>query len=168
MFSMLRQRLACSRPPVLFLDIDGVLAPFDHRQPDMTPAHVGGWQGTVLYSPSIVARIRDLHNAGLVEVRWLTSWDEDAPQLFAPATGLGDYVGYNEPSTGTGYWKEHIVRTFAATGRRFIWLDDEMVDHPTSRELAAETDGQGLCIAPDPRIGLTPAHMDTVERFARS
>lgn len=168
LFSRLCRLFVRRRPPVLFLDIDGVLAPFDHRQPEMVPVYVGGWQGTVLVSPPLLDRIRILHESGLVEVRWLTSWDDDAPNLFEPATGLGSYTGYPEPSTGLGYWKEHVVRTHADTGQAFIWVDDEMADHPTCRRFAADTAGQGLFITPDPRVGLTLADLDAIETFARN
>lgn len=166
--TLLRRVFRRRRPPVLFLDIDGVLAPFEHRQPEMVPISVGGWQGTVLVSPPVLDKIRVMHETGLIEVRWLTSWDEDAPDLFAPATGLGAYTGYPEPSTGAGYWKENVVRTHAASGRPFIWVDDEMADYPSCDQFAIEVAGHGLFVAPDPRTGLAMSDLDAIETFARA
>ena len=69
------------RPPLLLLDVDGVLNAMRWELPP-------GWEqgvfnGYVLsWDPTITARLRDLHESGRVEIQWLTT----------------------RPRTRTGYW----------------------------------------------------------------
>jgi hypothetical protein len=155
-------------PPKLFLDIDGVLAPFDNRQPDMEPVVVGGWHGTIIVSRSVIARLADLHAREVVAIEWLTSWEDDANTVLAPRVGLDTYPVHMEPAHRTElYWKEHVVRDHAATGARFIWVDDEMTDHDAHVTVAADYP-DGLVIAPDPHVGLTHEHLDQIEAYAQA
>lgn len=156
-----------SAPPVCFLDIDGVLAPFDRRQPGLEPVRVGGYYGTLLVSPSIIARIRDLHRARVIEVRWLTSWEDDANTCLAPLVGLDTYPVHHEPDgpMGERYWKETVVRDHAQSGQRFVWIDDEMTFYNSHVTVSADHGEQGLVIAPDSLTGLTHAQVDMIERF---
>lgn len=152
----------------LFLDVDGVLAPFDNRQTDMEPVVVGGWHGTIIVSPSIIARLADLHARNLIAIEWLTSWEDDANTMLAPRIGLGQYPVHLEPDVRTElYWKEHVVRDHAATSARFIWVDDEMTDHQAHATVPRDFP-DGLVIAPDPLVGLTHEHLDLIEAYAQA
>jgi hypothetical protein len=73
------------RVPVWLLDIDGVLNAVA-REPDRSvwpdwqqgSAEAGGVSWPIRFSPSVSRAIRRLHEQGLVEVRWLTTWRSDA------------------------------------------------------------------------------------------
>ena len=84
------------RPPVLLLDVDGVLNAFDR-----VPAARGGWddwqhggataEGTrwpITWSPRVVATLSDWHEQGRVELRWLTTWGHDANDELRRLLGL--------------------------------------------------------------------------------
>lgn len=64
------------------------------------------------------------------------------------------------------WWKFDVVRRLvrAEPGRRLVWLDDDL---STDEQVRAWTRAHADCllIAPDPRTGLVPRHLDAVERF---
>jgi hypothetical protein len=71
--------------PVWLLDIDGVLnavaaEPDRSVWPDWQQgsAEAGGASWPIRFSPSVARTIRRLHEQDLVEVRWLTTWRDDA------------------------------------------------------------------------------------------
>jgi HAD domain in Swiss Army Knife RNA repair proteins len=74
-----------NRVPVWLLDIDGVLNAVAH-EPDRSvwpdwqhgSAEADGVSWPIRFSPSVARTIRRLHERGLVEVRWLTTWRSDA------------------------------------------------------------------------------------------
>ena len=74
-------------PPVLLLDVDGVLNAVRRDLPE-------GWRrgtfnGYVLsWDPTVIARLRALHESGRVELQWLTTWTEMADRLLAEPMGL--------------------------------------------------------------------------------
>src|SRR3954470_6436440 len=110
--------------PILLLDVDGVLNAARLDLPD-------GWKrgmfnGYVLsWDPTVLARLRELHESGQVEIQWLTTWAEDADRLLAEPMGLPrglrvharDGVGptgYSSPAGGaTGWWKLAAARAVA-------------------------------------------------------
>jgi hypothetical protein len=167
---ILRRKPAPAAPrPVVFVDIDGVLAPLAMRE-GLEVAHVGGWQGTVVYDPAVIAYLRRWHEEGLAEVRWLTSWDDDANTCFAPQVGLPTFFVHPEPlrSDGRGWWKEAVVcHHLYETPRRVVWLEDEAADSPAARLVAEAEPHRALIIVPDDRVGLTVADCAVVEEFLR-
>lgn len=161
-------------PPVWLLDVDGVI---NARRPGWggPPRKRGCWSAsdayeyTICWAPPLIDRIRDLHETGIVEVRWCTTWccNADAlerlwalpplPRAFtAPVKG-------DEASAA----KLAAVRRVLAEGRRLVWTDDTEV--PTSGDLHDEliADGRALLIRPKGATGLQPEHLDAIERFTR-
>ncbi|MGY2065640.1 HAD domain-containing protein [Blastococcus sp. SYSU DS0619] len=167
-------------PPVLLLDVDGVLNALRRDLPE-------GWRrgtfhGYVLsWDPSVVARLREWHDSGRVELQWLTTWTELADQLLAEPMGLPRGLrthsrdvlptGFGGPLGAlTGWWKLAAAREVAEAepGRRIVWIDDDLADQAedTSEWLAAS--GQVLVVAPDHVLGLTHAELDRVEAWLGS
>jgi len=92
-----------------FLDVDGVLNTWDTPHPRhgtyrVVQILVGRRLLRVEYSPSIVARINTMHTTGLVEVVWLTSWNEHARTALAPMIGLLDFAVVSRPRPGSTRW----------------------------------------------------------------
>lgn len=165
-------------PPVLLLDVDGVLNAVRRDLPE-------GWRrgtfnGYVLsWDPSVVARLRGWHEAGRVELQWLTTWTEMADRLLAEPMGLprglrthdlDDVLptGFGGRLGGlSGWWKLAAARAVADAepGRRIVWIDDDLADQAadTSEWLAAN--GRVYVVAPDFSTGLTHAELDRVEAW---
>ena len=71
-------------PPLLLLDVDGVLNALGRPLPDAWPdwrkgeATAAGRDYVIAWSPSVVRQIVDWHESGRAEVQWLTTWGHDA------------------------------------------------------------------------------------------
>ncbi|WP_196454402.1 hypothetical protein [Planomonospora sp. ID82291] len=156
--------------PVWLLDVDGVInasRPGWGGPPRSGTAYSGGDAYRIRWAPALLDRIRALHRAGGVEIRWCSTWCADADQM-ERLFGL--------PRLARA-WSEHLSATAAATakltaardvlaqGRRLIWTDDVEVPAggPVHDELTAG--GRALLIAPSPGRGLQPEHMDAIEAF---
>jgi hypothetical protein len=163
--------------PVWLLDVDGVLNAIA-TQPDRTVWPADQWLRTTAEAqgsdwPILAARpvldlIREVHEQGLAEVRWHTTWQQHAVKTLAPALDLPEFPvqddlgavdGYFDDESGTvryRWWKrpaaEHVVQV---EGRRLIWTDDDISTHRSQLDALAEH----LLIAPQTRLGLTPRHL---------
>ena len=168
-------------PPILLLDVDGVLNAVRLDLPR-------GWRrgmfnGYVLsWDPSVVTRLRTLHDSGRVELQWLTTWTEMADSLLAEPMGLprglrthqrDDVLptGFGGEFRGlSGWWKLAAARAVAEAepDRRIVWIDDDLAEQgeDTSEWLAAN--GQVLVVSPDFTRGLTHAELDRVEAWLGS
>ncbi|MEV5819393.1 hypothetical protein AB0L22_09470 [Micromonospora haikouensis] len=159
-------------PPVWLLDVDGVI---NASRPGWSAAPRKGYasDNTTSYrlrwAPALIDRIRTIHKAGTVEIRWCTTWCAYADQLerlFAlPPLGRAFTDDINGEAASTA--KLTAARQVLADGRRLIWTDDTEV--PPGGDVHDELTGSGraLLIRPRGSIGLQPEHMDRIEAFAR-
>ena len=165
-------------PPVLLLDVDGVLNAVRADLPE-------GWErgtfnGYVLsWDPTVVARLRGWHEAGRVELQWLTTWTEMADSLLAEPMGLprglrthgrDDVLptGYSGERRGiSGWWKLAAAQAVAEAepDRRIVWIDDDLADQATDTSEWLAANPRVLVVAPDLFVGLTPAELDRVEAW---
>jgi hypothetical protein len=165
-------------PPVLLLDVDGVLNAVRHELPEGWRR--GTYNGYVLsWDPVVVARLREWHESGRVELQWLTTWTGMADRILAEPMGLPRGLRTHDREdvlpTGfggrlgglSGWWKLAAARGVAEAepDRRIVWIDDDLADQApdTSEWLAAH--GHVLVVAPDFRTGLTHAELDRVEAW---
>lgn len=163
-------------PPVWFLSVDGVvnaLGPADHHDVDdfvSTVAATRGETRSITFSPSIIDRINRLSCDRIVEIRWVSEWEQDARSLFAPAVGLDAFLAHSNPQeveSPMSWWKGAIViGEYLKSGRPFIWTDDELDEEIV--ESFSEEPVPLLLLAPDPAVGLTQTQLDQIEEFARS
>lgn len=162
--------------PVWLLDVDGVInvsKPRWHEQPRSGYAYAEGHGYKMRWAPTLVRRIEELRSTGLVELRWCTTWCYWADQL----EYLWGWPHVARAFTGTETHPELVriakhdaARAVVGEGRRLIWTDD--VEVPTEGDLYDDLTFVGrrngvLLIKPDGRYGLTPAHLELIERFAR-
>lgn len=114
----------------VFLDVDGVVAPFAGLLaglPDAETIPMPG-SGSVVYSPAVVAAVGDLP----ARVVWLTDREDDAPTTWNAR--LGQLAAHLEPETTepvNGWWKLDALAEFLADNpgvRRAIWWDDKSGD----------------------------------------
>lgn len=161
-----------SAPPVLLLDVDGVVNAMRPPWDDVERTKCHGL--TIRWAPAAVDRLRAMHDAGLVEVRWCTTWCGFPDQLAA----LGDVLGLDlmsafgrRPASKTwGDLKVEAAIAVLAEGRQLVWVDDGEVDagrrlFPAVAE--GEADGRALLVQPESLHGLTSEHLDEIEAFAR-
>jgi hypothetical protein len=164
--------------PILLLDVDGVLNVARRDLPDGWGR--GTFNGYVLtWDPTVTARLRRLHEAGRVELQWLTTWTSDADRLLAEPMGLPRGLAVHErPGAGptgysgawggaAGWWKLDVARdvALAEPDRRIVWIDDDLAEQAadTGQWLAANP--HVLVVAPDLFRGLTHAQLDEVEAW---
>ena len=167
-----------SPPPVLLLDVDGVLNAVRLDLPE-------GWRrGTyngysLLWNPSVTARLRALHESGRVELQWLTTWTELADQLLAEPMGLPRGLrthgregvlptGFGGERRGVpGWWKLAAARAVAEAepDRRIVWIDDDLADQAEDTEEWLAAHGHVLVVSPDFTAGLTHEHLDEIEAW---
>jgi hypothetical protein len=160
--------------PLWLLDVDGVInaLPEDRGVPDgYKRVKVNGFW--ITYRPRLVEFIRDLHESGRVEVRWLTTWCDKAAELLAPELGLPltcVVEGTRELVTGrASWWKaQAATRVLAADDTRpVIWTDDDLSYGNRAGELEwlRHYPSTTLLISPDPCVGLTDEQLDRIEEF---
>lgn len=152
--------------PIWFLDIDGVVNAAGMDLPDhllRTEATTQGTTWPIHYSPEVVEFINMIHRSGLAEVRWLTTWGQDARTSFAPAVGLDDFMAYDMYDS-EDWWKSEIVAASIADEQRpIIWTDDEITAADTDRLRGAKV--SVVAIAPITGLGLETSDLRRVLQF---
>jgi hypothetical protein len=165
-------------PPILLLDVDGVLNAVNLDLPE-------GWRrgiynGFVLsWDPSVTSRLRDLHESGRVELQWLTTWTHNADKLLAEPMGLprglrthdrDDVLptGFSGELRGiSGWWKLAAARAVAEAepGRRIVWIDDDLLEQAEDTREWLAANAHVLVVAPAFETGLTHEELDRVEAW---
>jgi len=148
---------------VVYLDVDGVISALSskHAFRDARQYTVDGFQLTL--SRALGTRLRGLD----AELRWLTTWAEEANRVGA-LIGLPalDVAAHPPPgATASGPWKwEALRQVVELEGRPFVWVDDDAIG-PDADAWAAQSPGQALLIRPRGNRGLSPAELDEIEEF---
>lgn len=173
--------------PIIFLDFDGVL----NVIPSPNHPHLNnGWvtwngleigQFSILYAPELITAINELNQ--IAEIRWLTSWEHDAPLVVAPKLGIDAFPvagtnaadGQTDPRCVTDldnrmnrWWKMNVVaESIAQECRPVMWLDDDIVvEHRAFvREIAMKYHVPFQSFAPWSNIGLDKEHIKAIQRF---
>jgi hypothetical protein len=155
---------------VWLLDVDGVL---NTRRPGWGGptskgfAYSEGRPFLMRWSPALIRRIRAIHDAGRVEIRWCTTWCPESDQLEA-LFGLPHFSRvWTEQLNGlvASLAKANAAYGVLEEGHRLVWTDDQEV--PTEGMIFDEltADGRALLIAPSPNRGLQPDHLARIEQF---
>ncbi|GAA1990235.1 hypothetical protein GCM10009718_29920 [Isoptericola halotolerans] len=152
---------------MLLLDFDGVVSPYgDEPTDDLALAHVGRYR--LLYRPDVIAHLNGISRRGLVELRWLTSWGQDA-RTVSPVLGLDDFPLLGEvPISDEPHdtWpKLKTVQRCLAGGTRFAWIDDDLTQERQHYVTEHYAQGQPMLLQVPPRVGLTAPLLDKAHRF---
>lgn len=167
--------------PLWLLDVDGVINPdikhslraqarypeFHWRQIKLFPAgFINGLR--IIYADEVVLFIWEMYRSGLVEIKWLTTWVEDANLLLVPALHLPalDVVGFDKDAKAPGPWWKLPLAQRESAGRPLIWTDDDLAFSTAAQEwLSGRSDV--VAIAPDEKRGLTLEHMQLIREFVK-
>jgi hypothetical protein len=165
--------------PVWLLDVDGVINGTGrvgwHAPPRTGTAFSDGVGYAFRWAPQLIKEIRILLPE--VEMRWATTWIDAGTRQLEDLLGLPALpVAYppdpDRRSTSPDFRIAHLLaKAHAAvdvvrSGRQLIWSDDDAI--PLSGQDRDVLDAAGaLLIAPDPRRGLHPHHLDQIQSFIR-
>lgn len=164
-------------PVTWFLDIDGVINIIGTRPRGGWPRYantyipqgVDGLAWPVCYAPALIDLLNLLAQRRIVSFRWLTTWEHDAPKVFAPAVGLtiGRWVAAEDDGSRPGWWKLNaIIDHVGEDSDMFIWTDDDMRDPRVvklaERQVIDMLPHRAMTICPDARRGLTPEQFDVI------
>jgi hypothetical protein len=152
-------------PPLLLIDVDGVLSLFGSaraRPGTLLPTLVDGVPH--LLSRSAAAVLQDL--APAFECVWCTGWKDRAdthlPHLLGLPAGWPHVRFADRPGYG-GHWKLAGIEAFAGPDRPLAWIDDH--HDAACRAWAVARPGATLLVTTEPDLGLIPAHSAQVRAW---
>lgn len=158
--------------PIWLLDVDGVInaVTADGIGYKKLRAESSGRGFLIHYRQCVIDFINRVQADHLAEVRWLTTWCDDAAKNLAPAVGLvecsvesSDYPGH-----GAVWWKAITAKRLmeAEPDRAFVWTDDDLAYANRLGELKwMKGRDKHLLISPDTRRGLDDSHLLDIEVF---
>jgi hypothetical protein len=172
--------------PVWFMDIDGVLNIFPKGTPpqgietgEASPFVASPYGETMMFpitwKPEIIKRILDMHNEGIVEVKWLTTWGRGANYGLHELIGLPklDVVAdpEDQPYRSMGWhtwWKAAAVRAYLTQNNpsKIVWTDDDLIYHKHRITDIVETTNIRV-FSPADHKGITHSQLDIIEQFLR-
>lgn len=176
--------------PVLLLDIDGVVNAASLNPPTNIWAE-GEWITTrvrtgennwgILAAKPVLEFLRRIHFDGLAEIRWHTTWQDDAhilaealdlpywPVAYAPEFQLGSrWVAQAIREGLPSWWKIPAAQRVVRDEKRpLVWIDDDITwslrKYDVDRELLLYNDA--LLISPDSICGVTRKQVKIINRF---
>jgi len=173
--------------PVWLLDVDGVVNAHTNSPQRLLSAWPkeawvdteadGGrkvWQ--IQAATPVVDFIRKVHDSGLAEIRWHTTWQEHALNV-GRAIGLPDFPIHDAPEYDPGFWHRvrgtdswwklpSVTRLVHLEKRALIWTDDDIDYEMTKQQRRSlQEDNRVLLIAPDAYVGLCQVHLDKIDKF---
>jgi hypothetical protein len=182
--------------PLWLLDVDGVLNAVAKR-PDRGvwrdwkhgKATADGVEWPIWFSPTVTGTVARLHETGVVEVRWLTTWGAQANGELRELMGLpelavagepphlaedhgadshGEAVAIEEADDGkVGWWKLEAVQRILADEpeRPVIWTDDDLGGERDAVTWVERHVAQRLLLSPRPNTGLTPRQLRAIRSY---
>ena len=168
-----------------YSDADGVYNAHTDHHFDVAPRSASGWDGNWhpmkiggafpgWWSEDLVAETNRLTGYPLVRPKWLTAWEEGAPQQLAPALSIADGenwpvvagVEYDDPANWR-WWKLDAIKKDLTASRpeAFIWIEDGVPFDPNTVGWLQTVAIPHLVISPKTAVGVTRDHITEIEAF---
>jgi hypothetical protein len=164
---------------IFLLDVDGVLnsVPVWAQDGESTECPwPSGWQTfraqfhgneyDINFAEDLTRELLEIHESGLAEVKWLTTWGAGANVYLAKRFGFPHFEVVGEPGFATEWWKFPLAKGVAEAADLVVWADDDLAMDPAPLRWANEQP-HVLPLAPDPYIGLTPEDIQQARAFLR-
>jgi hypothetical protein len=155
-----------SKPPILFVDIDGVISLFGFDRTAPPPGRLHTVDGL----PHWIGERAGAHLTRLAprfELVWASGWEERAnehlPHMLELPAELPT-LSFDELKVfGEAHWKIAAVDAYAS-GRPAAWIDDSLDErcHEWARSRSEPT----LLVETDPAVGITEEHVETLLAWA--
>jgi hypothetical protein len=157
-----------TRPPILFLDVDGVISLFGFAPgADQLPGPMHWIDGIVHFIPEDAGG-RLVKLAEGFELVWATGWEERANEHLPFILGLPfrdlPYLTFDGGAVfGSAHWKLNAIEAYAGD-RPAAWIDDNIDEE--CRAWADARLAPTLLVHTDSAVGLTDEHVDGLLRWA--
>jgi hypothetical protein len=157
-----------TRPPILFVDVDGVISLFGFA-PDVgrLPGPLHWIDGVAHCIPPAVGQ-RLVRLADGFELVWATGWEERANEhlpllLELPFSDLPSLSFDGRAVFGSSHWKVDAIDAYAGE-RPAAWIDDNMSEE--CRAWAERRSAPTLLVETSPSEGLTDEHVEQLLDWA--
>lgn len=174
--------------PVWLLDIDGVINALGSEFACATAWPGDDWHSGwataadgdkfwITAAEPVLEFIRRVHEEGLAEIRWLTTWRGAAVNV-ARLLNLPRFPCQQEYPSSTGaqkerahyvWWKqpcaEHVVEV---EQRSLVWTDDDLHRELSIKARHKLQKAGALLVRPDDITGLGPADLTRIENYCRA
>jgi len=155
------------RPPILAIDIDGVISLFGFDEPP--PPSVVRFEliDGVVHCISLQAGERLRRLGPFFDMVWATGWEEKANDYMPNVIGMPElpFLTFKGASRfGSAHWKLAPIDEYG-TGRPLAWIDDSFDD--SCYEWARKRTEPTLLVPTESALGLEEAHTDALIAWAR-
>lgn len=157
----------CLSPPILFVDVDGVISLFGFPTDADPPGSFHYVEG-IVHCLSAQAGERLGRLAERFELVWATGWEERAneylPRVLELAKPTLPTLSFEGRAVwGTAHWKVAAIDEYAGD-RPAAWIDDNLDERCENWALARSA--PTLLVPTEPAVGITDEHVDRLLRFA--
>lgn len=153
-------------PPLLLVDVDGVLSLFGFESSAPPPGRLVFVDGLPHWFSDQAGPLLERLRASFEPV-WCTGWEDRAPEhlphLLALTGAPYPHLSFADVADGR-HWKLDAIDAHAGAERALAWIDDGH-DGRTAH-WARERPGPTLLVTTDPAVGLTEAHAAELEAWA--
>lgn len=155
------------RPPILFVDVDGVISLFGFPATGRAPGRFHWIDGVAhCIGEHSGERLRRLE--GRFELVWATGWEEKAneylPHLLELSRREYPVLTFDGRAVfGSAHWKLDAIERYAR-GRSAAWIDDSLDE--TCHAWAARRREPTLLVETESPVGITDEHVERLLRWA--